>query len=175
MELGLMHIYCGDGVGKTTASLGLALRAAGCDKKVIFAQFMKGSPTGEIAILNKIDNITVIRNNIDFGFSPSFSEETKNKITVMHNETLEKVVNLTKLQKTDLVILDEFNSAYELDLIDKEKSDNFILHKPDFLEIVLTGRNPNEKFVEAADYISDIKCIKHPYEKGIIARKGIEY
>lgn len=175
MEKGLIHIYSGDGVGKTTAATGLAVRAAGNGKKVVFAQFMKGSPSGEISVLKRVKNITVFRNDIDFGFSNHFTEEIKKEITGKHNQTLAEIFELLENEQIDLLILDEINSAYALNLIDKDRVDALVFRKPQKLELVLTGRNPREEFVKAADYVSDIKCVKHPFYKGIPARKGIEY
>ncbi|MBP1547491.1 MAG: cob(I)yrinic acid a,c-diamide adenosyltransferase [Oscillospiraceae bacterium] len=169
--MGLLHIYCGDGKGKTTASLGLALRAAGAGMKVCFVQFMKGGDTAELETLNLIPDITVKRCNRAYGFVKNMSDKDKEEITVCHNGLLKYAFG----GSFDLVILDEFNSAYGCGLMNKELAEKLILDGKDKFEIAITGRNPAEIFLENADYVSEICCVKHPYEKGITARKGIEY
>ena len=169
--MGLIHIYCGDGKGKTTASLGLAIRAAGAGMKVCFVQFMKGGDTAELNILNLISAITVKRCNRAYGFVKNMCAEDKAEITACHNELLKFAFS----GGFDIVILDEFNSAYGYGLMDKTLAEKLILNGKDNCEIVLTGRKPAEIFLDSADYVSEICCVKHPFEKGITARKGIEY
>lgn len=169
--MGLLHIYCGDGKGKTTASLGLAIRAAGAGMKVCFVQFMKGGDTAELETLNLIPHITVKRCDRAYGFVKNMSDRDKEDITACHNELLKHVFS----GGFDLVILDEFNSAYGYGLMDKELAEKLIINGKSSCEIALTGRNPADVFFRAADYVSEICCVKHPYEKGITARKGIEY
>lgn len=169
--MGLLHIYCGDGKGKTTASLGLAIRAAGTGMKVCFVQFMKGRDTAELASLKQIPNISVKRCDKAYGFVKNMSVRDKEEITVCHNELLKYAFS----GGFDLVVLDEFNSAYGYSLMDKSLAEKLILDGKEKSEIALTGRNPAEIFFENADYVSEICCVKHPYEKGIAARKGIEY
>lgn len=169
--MGCLHIYCGDGKGKTTASLGFALRAAGAGMTVCFTQFMKGRETSELISLEKIPEIEVFRCDRDYGFYNKMSDKDKSDITDCHNELLRTA--FTGGYK--LIILDEFNSAFAYGLLDKALAAGLILNGVNSSEIVLTGRNPADIFVEAADYISKINCIKHPYTKGIPARRGIEY
>ena len=169
--MGLLHIYCGDGKGKTTASLGLAIRAAGADMKVCFVQFAKGGETSELDSLKLIPNITVIRCDRKYGFYNEMTDSDKKEITLNHN----KLIHLAFKSDKDMIILDEFNFVYEYGLIDKNTAQQLILNGKANKEIILTGRNPAEIFISAADYISEIKAIKHPYDKGITARKGIEY
>lgn len=173
--MGLIHIYCGDGQGKTTAALGLALRASGSGMKVHIVQLLKGSPTSELISLAQISNISVARCQKDYGFTFNISDENKKQLISEHNKLLLDAVNLMDDGKTDMLIIDEFNAAYEYDLMDREIGDRIVMNKPESVELVLTGRNPAEKFIEAADYVSQINCIKHPYESGITARKGIEF
>lgn len=173
-EMGRIHIYCGEGAGKTTAAVGLAIRAAGQGLRVVFAQFMKGSDSGEIRLLRKIDNIVVLRNDVDFGFSNGFTDEVREHITKLHNDTVRRIKDLLEKNTVDLLILDEINSAYELGLVDQGVIDK-IVTKDRNVEIVLTGRNPQEKFLELANYVSEIKCKKHPFYEGVTARKGIEF
>ncbi len=173
--MGLIHIYCGDGKGKTTAAVGLALRAAGQGMKVHFIQFLKGSDSGEINLLKKTDGISVERCNRNYGFYNTMSEKDKSEIRYCHNKMLLQAIKLADKEIIDMLIMDEFNAAYNYGLVDKETAENFIINKPEHLELIITGRNPDKKFVKRADYVSCISAVKHPYEKGIIARKGIEY
>lgn len=173
--MGLIHIYCGDGKGKTTASVGLALRAAGQGMKVHFIQFLKGSGSGEINLLKKIDGISVECCDRNYGFYNSMSDKDKNEIINCHNKMLSEAIELAEKKSIDMLIMDEFNAAYNYGLLDKAAAANFIINKPEYLELIITGRDPDEKFIEKADYVSCISAVKHPYEKGISARKGIEY
>lgn len=169
--MGLLHIYCGDGKGKTTASLGLSLRAAGAGMKVCFVQFMKGGDTAELNTLRLIPNISVKRCDKAYGFVKNMSDCEKAEIAACHNELLEYAFG----GGFDLIILDEFNSAYGYGLMDRSRAETLILGGKDSCEIALTGRNPADIFVQAADYVSEILCVKHPYKNGIAARRGIEY
>ncbi|RDU22971.1 cob(I)yrinic acid a,c-diamide adenosyltransferase [Anaerosacchariphilus polymeriproducens] len=175
MKQGCIHIYCGEGKGKTTASLGLAIRAAGSGMKVIIVQFLKGRKTSELNSLEKLSNIRVIRNSKDFGFFHSLSQEEIHEITAMHTQNLKMAIEKVVSDECDLLILDELCAAYGNSLVDKNIVKDFILNKPKQLELVITGRNPDNLFIEHADYISEIKKVKHPYDKKISARKGIEY
>lgn len=172
---GLVHIYCGDGKGKTTASLGLAIRAAGSGMKVVFAQFLKGSDTSELESLKRIEGITVLRNPIDYGFYNRMTEDDKVAIKKLHNDTLTKAIKAVNDGECDLLILDEIIATYNYSLVDTNLVDELLSNKPDNLELVLTGRDPAPHFLEAADYVSEIKKVKHPFDQKIGARVGIEY
>lgn len=170
----MLQIYCGDGKGKTTAAVGLAVRGAGAGLNVRFIQFMKGSFTSELSALEKISNITIRRCDKNYGFYKNMTDEDKADITRCHNDLLEYAFadgNSTPV----MIILDEFCSAYNYGLIDKALAEPLILYNKNALEIVLTGREPAEVFLSAADYISEIQCVRHPYTKGITARKGVEF
>lgn len=175
MQAGLIHVYCGEGKGKTTAAAGLALRAAGCGKDVIFAQFMKGNESGETAAMKRIEGIKLLRNSENYGFYHQMSAEAREAITREHNAILDRIKQSIKKGECDILILDEITYPYRLNLIDKEALRELITKKPEHLELVLTGREPDEFFLENADYITEMRCIRHPYEKGIPARCGIEY
>lgn len=167
----MIHIYCGDGKGKTTAAIGLAVRMAGYNKKVLFMQFLKGSYTGELEILQKCENITVMRCDRNYGFFRSMTDSDKENIIKCHNENLEYVLKNT--DSFDMIVLDEIFAAYNYDLADREKVKGIVEKYKG--ELVMTGRDPQEWFVERADYVSEIKKIKHPYDRGITAREGIEF
>ncbi len=173
--MGYLHIYCGDGKGKTTAALGLALRAAGADKVVHIIQLMKGGETSELNSLRLIKNITTARCDRAYCFFNSMTDTDKAEITACHNKLIAEGFSLVKENKADMLIIDEFCSAYNFGLLDRKTAEEFLLNRSYPAEIVITGRNPAEIFVNSADYVSEIACVKHPYTKNISARKGIEY
>ncbi len=168
-----IHIYHGTGKGKTTASIGLAIRAAGADKRVIFAQFMKGNDSSEMKILRSIPNITVLQVGKQFGFSWQMSEEDKREITGRHTGMLQQIRELVDREAVDLIVLDEINSAYQLDFVPHDQVLELLQMRP--AELVLTGRNPAPELIEMADYLTEMRAERHPYEKGLTAREGIEW
>ena len=174
MNKGLIHLYCGDGKGKTTAAIGLAVRAAGSGMKVVILQFLKGRLVSELDSLKLIPGITILRNEEDLGFFSAMSEEDKQKAMSYHNDNLQRVLQMVEDRACDLLILDEICAAYRLGMVDKEIINQLIINKREDLELVLTGRDPDKLFLEYADYVSEIKKIKHPYDKQINARVGIE-
>lgn len=195
MERGMIHLYYGDGKGKTTAAVGLCIRAAGNKKQVLFAQFMKDGGSGEIALLKKIPGIDVLCGDVSRGFYSKMDDETKKLFTgeqerlldaiiervECENENIKahngKVIEETSVKKEIrmLLVMDEITYAYGWNLINRAKLEKLINNRPDFLEIVMTGRNPDKFLMDAADYVTEMKCEKHPFEKGIQARKGVEF
>ena len=117
--MGFLHIYCGDGKGKTTAALGLAVRAAGAGMRVHIIQLLKGSDTAELTVLRSIPGITLERCERDFGFVWNMSEQDKLDITACHNDMLEKGYSLARSGGIDMLIIDEFNAAYRCGLLDR--------------------------------------------------------
>lgn len=172
---GLIHLYTGDGKGKTTAALGLALRFAGHGKKVLIIQLCKGRDSGELHSLEKLPDIKVLRNSRDFGFWQSMTDENKAALKAENDENLLNALRTAERGDCDLLVLDEITSAYANGALDRELCEKIVAEKPEGLELVLTGRNAPEFMLQAADYISEIKCIRHPYEKGISAREGAEF
>ncbi len=174
MKKGLIHIYCGDGKGKTTASIGLAIRALGRGYHVIFLQFLKWQETGEIAILNGLTNATVIRGtDLPHKFTWSLNEQEKSLLLEKHAEIFRKATSLCGSDKC-LLVMDELIGTYDMGLIDREMVLDFLRNKPEGLEVVMTGRNPADELVALADYVSEVRKIKHPMDQGVIARDGIE-
>jgi cob(I)alamin adenosyltransferase len=167
----MIHIYTGDGKGKTTAALGLALRSAGRGKKVVIVQFMKGADTGELRSLALLPGITVLRNKQHYGFFNRVGAETQSRIIDDNNNSLTEALGLP----CDLLALDEVFSAYSMGALDRNVIDSLVLEKNEARELVLTGRNPPRHIIDAADYVSEIRKIKHPYDLGVEAREGIEY
>lgn len=170
----MIHIYCGDGKGKTTASIGLIIRALGSGMKVIFLQMLKNSPTSEIKILENLEGLTVLRGKAGKPFTFKMTEGEKELTREIHNENLETAINMIKSENIGMLVIDECIASYNLNLLDRELLLDFIYNKPRNLELVLTGREPSEELVDRADYVSEIKKIKHPFDKGIGARIGIE-
>lgn len=171
---GLTHIYCGDGKGKTTAAIGLSVRALGRDYRVIFLQFLKWQETGEISALQNFKNLTIVRGeNLVHKFTWNMTDEEKQQLIQTHNEMFRHAISLCTSDRC-LLVMDELVGTYDMNLIDRNMVLDFLQHKPENLEIVMTGRNPAEELLNIADYVSEIKKIKHPMDQGIIAREGIE-
>ena len=171
---GLIHVYCGDGKGKTTAAMGLAVRAAGTGMKVVLTQFMKGDTSGEIKILRSLPGVTVMHCHRNFGFVWNMNDVQKQEAAAAYTELFDKVTAMAVEQKAEVLIMDEFMSAYNVGFLDKQKALDFLANKPEGLEVALTGRDPAPEIQELADYITEMRKIKHPFDKGINARKGIE-
>lgn len=175
MEKGLIHIYCGDGKGKTSAATGLAVRAAGCGKQVLFARFLKNEESGELEILDRIPEIHVIHLERSFGFYRTLTEEEQAEVRQMYEALWQDIVRRAETDVYDVLVMDEFMAAYNYGLIGHDAAFAFLREKPERLEVVLTGRDPDEDLVELADYVSEIRKVKHPFDRGIRARRGIEY
>ena len=165
----MLHIYNGEGKGKTTAAMGLALRAIGHGKKVVILQFLKSGTSGELMPLTKL-GATVISGKPGSKFVSAMSAEEKKETRKIHDEHLKMALGMS----FDLLILDEACAALKYDLVDPELIRKAISLKSE-REIVMTGRDPAQFLLDAADYITDMVCVRHPYERGITAREGIEY
>lgn len=170
MRKGLVHIYTGDGKGKTTAALGLATRCAGHGNKVRIYQFLKATPTGELSSLKKL-GIDIIRVNSSEKFYPDMNDDEK-KLTC---KEITKAVKSLFSDPCDMLVADEIICAADLGIINAETIIDLIKSKPFDTELVMTGRNMPDALLEYADYVSEIKCIKHPYNKGVGARYGIDF
>jgi len=163
----MIHIYTGNGKGKTTAALGLALRATGSGLKVLWTSFLKDYDSGEFTIAPfKIEKGMEVKK---FWFM--MTEEEKAAVKAEHEERLSKLLDA----EWDLLVLDEIFGSITVGAIDEAYALDLIRNHREKGEIVLTGRDPSEAFMAEADYISRIAPEKHPFDKGIPARKGIEY
>lgn len=171
---GLIHIYCGDGKGKTTAAVGLAVRCAGRGNKVLLVQFLKSRDSGELYSLAKLPDIEIMRGKESKKFTFQMNEEEKHALLIEHNKMFEQVLTKIKNGGYSLLILDEVIGALNAKVFEMPKLIEFLRHKPENLEVVLTGRNPAPELVEIADYVSEMRKVKHPMDKGIMAREGIE-
>jgi cob(I)alamin adenosyltransferase len=173
LEQGLIEVYTGDGKGKTTAALGLALRAAGRGLRVYIVQFMKGrTDYGEVAALLHQPNITLVQ----FG-RPDFVDRDKPdpQDVVMAQEALEHGLDILANGQYDVLILDEINVALDYGLLSLDQVLALLDTKPPHVELVLTGRYAHPQVIERADLVTEMLSIKHPYHNGIGGRKGIEY
>ena len=167
---GLLHLYYGDGKGKTTAAMGLALRALGSGKKVVVLQFLKGSKSGEVPLLEQL-GAKIYRGKAGQKFVFQMNEEEKAATRQLQNANLAAAA----ADEADLLILDEAGSAWELDMVDKALLQKAVLARPVGQECVLTAHAAPQWMLDAADYVTEMKCRRHPYQKGIAARQGIEY
>ena len=175
MKNGLIHVYTGDGKGKTTAALGLLLRANGRGMRSVLVQFLKGRDTGELHALDSLRNVTILRYTHEFGFYNSANEQDKAEMVKYNNANLAETCRLVDEGLCDLLVLDEICAAYNNAAIDTALANRLILNKPCGLELVLTGRNAPQHFIDAADYVTEFIKRKHPYDNGIAAREGVEF
>lgn len=172
---GLVHIYCGDGKGKTSAAVGLAVRAAGRGMKVLVVRFLKTEDSGEVEVLRSIPCITVTPCDRTFGFVFRMTEEQKQEAALYYQSRFETAVTEAVQGQYDLLILDEILASCNYGMVKEQSVTEFLKNRPEKLEVVLTGRDPSDALMELADYVSEICMRKHPYQKGIQARKGIEF
>ncbi|HBR16613.1 MAG TPA: cob(I)yrinic acid a,c-diamide adenosyltransferase [Deltaproteobacteria bacterium] len=176
MQKGLIHIYTGEGKGKTTAAIGLAVRAAGQGLKILFAQFFKvdNASSGEKEIFKEIPEVELIRSNVRH---PIFTKEKTEKETLKKSiiETFEIVKQRIASGNISLLVLDEINSVISGGWLDVNDIIDFLKNKPEGLEVVLTGRDASVELAKMADYVTEMLKIKHPFDAGVKARKGIEY
>lgn len=173
LKRGLVQVYTGEGKGKTTAALGLAMRAAGHGLRVYIVQFMKGWPNyGELKSVRRHPEITLRQ----FG-RPEFVDPEKPDPADMEmaREALQEARRVIASGSYDLVILDEVNVALKYGLIELKQVLALIEEKPESVELVLTGRYAPPELIERADLVTEMREVKHPYKKGVKGRKGIEY
>lgn len=172
---GMIHLYCGDGKGKTTAATGLAVRAAGAGMQVLFARFLKNENSGELRILDQIPEIEVLHLEKSYGFYRTLSDSDKAKMTAMYRKLWQNIEEKITNGAYDMLVTDELMAAYNYGILEQESVHRFLENKPEKLEIVMTGRNPSERLMELSDYISEIKKVRHPFDQQVTARKGIEF
>jgi cob(I)alamin adenosyltransferase len=173
---GLVIVYTGNGKGKTTAALGICLRASGHGLKSVIVQFIKGSwKYGELDGIKKLSpNVEIFQKGLGYVGIRGDKYDKSEHIKVA-NEALEFTRELMLSGRYDILILDELNLAVSLGLIDIKDILKFIEQKPKKMDIIFTGRNADEKLIDNADLVTEMKEIKHPFQKGITARKGIDY
>ncbi|MCF0229680.1 MAG: cob(I)yrinic acid a,c-diamide adenosyltransferase [Parasporobacterium sp.] len=170
---GMVHIYCGNGKGKTTTAVGLAVRAAGAGRRVIFAQFLKSGDSSEIGVLGNTEGITVVHCNTIRGFFSVMTPEERMQAAKDYSEMLRQVIEMSR--DADMLVLDEAVASCNLGVINEAELCEFLRNRPENMEVVLTGRNPSGNLLALADYVTEMKKHKHPYDEGIPARRGIEF
>jgi len=172
-EKGLIHIYTGDGKGKTTSALGLALRSRNRGKRILFVQFFKEKDEqSELSLLEQLGVKILVFDAIK---SPLFYPSIDRKyLRAEVEKALDILQELISSDTLDLVVLDEFICLVSEEIISESEAVVFLQKKPMSLELVLTGRGATERLMAEADYVTYMKHIKHPYDRGIKARKGIE-
>ena len=170
---GLVQIFTGDGKGKTSAAIGVVIRALGHGLKVYIAFFMKGDyPYGERAILSQLPNVTMESfGTRDFVDPKNIKPEEKGQAELALASARKAMLS----GSYDLVVLDEVNMAIAFKLIELDEVLSLINEKPEGVELILTGRRADSKLVKSADLVTEMLKIKHPYDKGMKAREGIEY
>ncbi len=172
MRKGYIQVYTGTGKGKTTAALGLALRAAGAGLKVFVAQFVKKRRCGEHAIIaERFEDLIKVK---QFGGGFILNRKPAQADIKAAQRGIAEVRKLMQSKRYDLVILDEANVAAHYKLISVDDLIDIMEHKPEGIELVITGRYADKKVIEKADLVTEMKEIKHYFEKGIKARRGIE-
>ena len=169
---GCVHIYCGDGKGKTTCVMGLTVRAAGSGKKVLLHQFLKDDSSSERRIVDHLPGVTVIPGGRMDKFTFQMTEEELFELLASNDDMLDQMIQLAP--DYDMIVLDESLYAIDRGLLSEKKLIDFLKNRPEHLEVVLSGRNPSEAVKEQADYISEICKVKHPFDRGLSSRVGIE-
>lgn len=172
MKKGYIHVYTGSGKGKTTSALGQGLRAVGAGFKVYMIQFMKGRRYSELDSVEHLSNFTIVQ----YGRDEFVSKEKPDQIDIdLAQKGFLHAKKIIKNGKYDMVILDEINVAIDYNLISLDDVIKLIEEKPEKVEIVLTGRYAHPKLSMIADLVTEMLEIKHPYHKGVQARKGIDF
>lgn len=170
MDKGLVHLYWGEGKGKTTAAVGLALRMLGSGGTVTVVQFLKDGQSSELEPLRRL-GARVYSGRPGTKFFSQMTPEEREEVRARHNDLLRQALE----SHCDLLVLDEACAAFRLGMVEENLLRRAVLERPAGREVVLTGRDPAPWMQEAADYSTEMCCHKHPYRQGIAARKGVEY
>lgn len=171
-QKGFVHVYTGNGKGKTTAAIGLGIRAVGAGLRVHMIQFMKGRRYSEIDALEKIPGFTVVQ----FGRDEFVSKQKPEQIDIdLAQKGLAHARDILKKNDHDVVILDEINVAVDYHLLSIQDVVDLIKQKPENMELVLTGRYARPEIIQQANLVSEVLEIKHPFQKGAPCRKGIDW
>jgi cob(I)alamin adenosyltransferase len=173
MKQGQIQLYTGDGKGKTTAATGLALRALGNGMRVLFVQFMKSVPSGEVEMLRRCGggNVEILRRWDDSFIVGRPNDRQLALARRLWEETMARLEEFTP----DLLVLDEIAVAVHYGLIDEPRLLAFLQSRPGSLEVVMTGQKASPAMIDAADLVTEMRKVKHYYDAGVTARKGIEY
>ena len=170
---GLIHLYCGDGKGKTTAAVGLTVRASGAGKQVLFTQFFKDGSSAEVQRLRELPGVRTMHAQTVKGFYRSMTPEQRGQAREDYTALFRRVTAAAR--EADVLILDEIVSACNRGVVPERLVVDFLRSKPQQLEVVLTGRKPSAALMELADYVTEMRKLRHPFDRGVAARKGIEF
>lgn len=170
MDKGLIHLYWGEGKGKTTAAMGLALRALGRGRRVAVVQFLKDGTSGELEPLRRL-GAAVCSGNGCGKFTAQMTPLERAETARQNTEHLKQALAIP----CELLVLDEACAAWQLDMVDRLLLQKAVLERPAGREVVLTGREPAPWMAEAAHYSIEMKCHRHPYQRGVPAREGVEF
>ncbi|MBN1593655.1 MAG: cob(I)yrinic acid a,c-diamide adenosyltransferase [Candidatus Coatesbacteria bacterium] len=168
---GRIQVYTGNGKGKTTAAIGLAIRAAGAGFRVFIAQFLKGSPTSEVASLRRFSDSIELRH---FGSEKFIIGKPSDADFAAAREGLKEAREAIASGRYQLVVLDEANVAVHLGLFSVDELISTIAARPAYVEVVVTGRNADHRLIELADLVTEMVEVKHYHREGVEARVGIE-
>lgn len=175
MEIkGYLHLYWGDGKGKTTAAAGLALRALGQRLPTVFLQFLKDGQSGELEPLRRL-GAAVLSGEPGMKFVFQMTEAEKAKLKARQDRMLREAVSCLPAEGRALLVLDEACAALQTGTLSEPLLRETVLRRPQGWEVVLTGRDPTGWMREAADYSTEMRCAAHPFDRGVPARRGIEY
>lgn len=177
MEKGLVEMYYGNGKGKSTAAFGLALRALGHGMKVFIYQFLKDGISGEVNMLKSMKGVTYMENSVHSPFLFNLTPDQQVYFAELYQNEFERVISEVKSGNYDLCIIDEVIDAANLNLINKENLINLMDTKPANTELVITGHEygePLDCYKAHADYVTNFRKEKHPFDNGEGCRKGIE-
>lgn len=172
MKNACVHVYTGEGKGKTTAAVGLAVRAAGRGLRVGFLQFLKDGSSGEIQALEKL-GVQVDAPAADGKFVFEMDEVEKAACAEKQRKIFDNAKKIA--QSCDLLVLDEVICAVDCGLISEQELLKFVQEKPESLELVLTGRGASAALCAESEYVTEMRCLQHPYQQGMAARCGIEF
>lgn len=173
-QTGLVHIYYGDGKGKTTAAFGLAFRCAGRGKQVVVAQFLKSAGSGEVTAAERFPEITLVRGKAVQKFTFQMNSEEKAQTARDCLDLFQRAASLARDSSARLLVLDEVIDA-SCGFLPMDELVAFLDGKPEGLEVVLTGHSLPGELARRADYISHVTKEKHPYDEGVMARPDIEF
>ena len=171
----MKHLYMGDGKGKTTAALGLVMRSAGAEHRVLFTQFMKGQNGSELEILSEMDGVQLYLYPEEIGPVSYMSAKDRENAKAAYEEYIWGITRILLQSSFDMLVMDEVVTAIHEGVLDEDYLMEMCLSQlPDDMEIVLTGHDPSQAMTDWADYVTEMRKIKHPADQGIRARKGIE-
>ena len=173
MGTGRIHMYYGDGKGKTTAAVGQAVRAAGYGLQVLFFQFLKDNSSNERKILEAVPGITCLPGRDQVKFVSRMNGDEKAELRHYNNKALDEIVKFCT--NFDVLVLDEALCAIHLNVLSEEKIRSFLEHKPRGLEVILTGHEVSQDMLDLADYATMMMKVKHPYDRKVMAREVIEF